>query len=140
MKAIRTTAAVVFALAALASCASTSSFELAQGPKGLPGKGVVNAQPGDNGNTKLSVAVEDLGPADRVEPGASVFVVWATPSQGGAPQNLGAIHVDNNLNGKLETVTPLQSFQLFVTAEPAGAITAPTGTPILETTVVMKAG
>ena len=55
-----------------------------------------------------------------------MFVVWA---RGLAPwaeaQNLGALKVDKNLNGKLTAVTAMSSFDLFITCEQSQTVTVP---------------
>jgi len=44
-------------------------------------------------------------------------VVWARADGAGSAQNLGALHVDKDLDGTLKTVTPLRTFDVFITAE-----------------------
>jgi hypothetical protein len=39
--------------------------------------------------------------------------------------------VDNHRKATLKTITPLQTFQLFVTAEASGQVQAPTGTRLI---------
>jgi len=93
----------------------------------------------DNGNTKIELVVKHLAPPENVDPGATVYVVWARGSENYAePQNLGALKVDSNLNGNISAATNLRSFDLFVTAEPSQSTTRPTGRMLLETNVVMK--
>lgn len=72
----------------------------------------------ENGNVEINLNVKHLAAPGRISPGAEVFVVWA---RGLAPgieaQNLGALKVDKNLNGKLTAITPMSSFDLFITCE-----------------------
>jgi hypothetical protein len=93
-------------------------------------QGSVIASPGANGNTRLLVQVKHLAPPERVSPSAKTYVVWVRPA-GGSAQNVGAIVVDDNLSGRLETLTPLQTFDLFITAEPYPAIPGPRGPQVL---------
>jgi hypothetical protein len=53
-------------------------------------------------------------------------------------QNVGALHVNEKLDGKLETVTALKQFLLFITAEPSPSAMVPTGKALMKTNVVMK--
>ena len=80
----------------------------------------------NNGNVEIKLDVKHLAPPGRISPGASVFVVWA---RGLAPwaeaQNLGALKVDKNLNGKLTAVTAMSSFDLFITCEQSQTVTVP---------------
>lgn len=89
------------------------------------GMGDVAATEGANGNTKLVVRVEHLAPPSRLYPEASVYVVWIQPMNG-EMQNVGALTVDNDLKGRLETVTPHRLFKLLVTPEPSNSGAMPT--------------
>jgi hypothetical protein len=52
-----------------------------------------------------------------------------------APVNVGAIRLDSNLEGKLDTVTPLRQFQLMITPEPDASVQRPTNQPVLTATL-----
>ena len=99
-------------------------------------EGTVSVRKDSNQNTDLTIEVKHLAPADRLAVGASTYVVWLAP-QGGTkkPQNLGSLAVNKNLNGKLTIITPHQSFDLFVTAEPSVNTPQPTGERVLWTQV-----
>ncbi len=43
--------------------------------------------------------------------------------------------ISKNLDGELETTTPFRSFELFITAEPSSAVTAPKGERMLWATI-----
>ena len=92
----------------------------------------VKSQTTDDGNTRLSLEVEHLAPPDRVAADSSVYVVWAVPRFGDRrPQNLGALKVDNDLKGKIETITPLKNFDVMVTPEGNAAAEGPTHEAVL---------
>jgi hypothetical protein len=57
--------------------------------------------------------------------------LWAVSPEGHAI-NLGEVLFDNNGKGRLKTTTQLQSFSLFVTAEPYAAVRQPSEMLILE--------
>jgi len=59
------------------------------------------------------------------------YVLWAVSTEGRAI-NLGEVLYDNSGKGKLQTTTQLQSFSLFVTAEPYSAVRQPSEVLILE--------
>jgi outer membrane protein OmpA-like peptidoglycan-associated protein len=59
------------------------------------------------------------------------FVLWAVSPEGRAI-NLGQVLFDNNGNGRLKVTTQLQTFSLFVTAEPYSAVRQPSEVLILE--------
>lgn len=100
-------------------------------------QGQVKVDDGGNGNTAVSVTVKHLAPPDRMGEGVTTYVVWAKPLNG-PPQNLGALQVNENLEGVLRTVTPLREFDCFVTAEPSPTSPAPSGQPVLTAHVMRE--
>lgn len=98
-------------------------------------QGEVKAKADENENTLVNVSVEHLADPKMVSKRATTYVVWARPmgqDQGTTGvQNLGTLQVDDSRNGELETTTSLQSFEVFVTAEPSGTVPSPTGEPLL---------
>jgi len=92
-----------------------------------------------NGNTQIDLIVEHLASLERVDPGATVYVVWVRGNEAEAQsQNLGALKVDENEKGSISATTPLRSFNLYITAEASQLSAAPTGKTLLYTTVAMK--
>jgi len=89
------------------------------------GEGTVQAKAADNGNTQLDVRVKHLSSPSKVADDASVYVVWIKP-RNGEIQNVGALEVDKDLVGKLDTTTPHRAFTLTVTPEPSARMAAPT--------------
>jgi len=91
----------------------------------------VLAQSAD-GNTKIHLAVEHMAPASRVASGATTYVVWVKPlASDGKPQNVGALQVNQDLQGTLDSVTPLKSFEVFVTPEASASVQQPSGQALL---------
>ena len=93
------------------------------------GQGTVTVGAADNGNTDVNVRVKHLAPPSKLDPEAKIYVVWIQPSNG-AKQNVGALALNDNLEGSLDTVTPHRRFLLTVTPEPGGRVGAPSHTPI----------
>lgn len=92
-----------------------------------------------NGNIEIRLNVKHLAPPARISPGANVFVVWSRgQSPGAEAQNLGALIVDKNLNGKLRATTALSSFDLFITCELSQTVTAPAPLELLPVHYVGK--
>jgi hypothetical protein len=137
------TSAIILFGALSMSCASGSRDLHLTGSPDVPGaKGVAKVSTTDDGNTKIDLVVQHLAPPEDINSGATVYVVWVTKSTvgneyGAEPQNLGALKVDDKLNGSMTAVTNLRSFDLYVTAEPSQATTTPTGNALLKTNVVM---
>ena len=74
--------------------------------------------------------MKNLAPPERVSAGATTYSVWIQP-EGAVPQNIGALEVDHELTGRLETLTPLHEFELFITTELDQTVVAPKGPRVL---------
>ena len=98
------------------------------------GQGTVAVAKGPSGNTSLTVRVKHLAPAERLANDTSVYVVWVEP-EGAAPQNVGVLSVDDNLQGSLTTITPHRRFKVMVTPEKSGELTAPEHDEVFTTDV-----
>ena len=113
--------------------AATLSLTSAQNVPGA--MGTVNVTPISNGaNTRLDVKVEHLAPPSKINPKANIYIVWARAANE-KPQNLGALEVDKDLKGELQTLTTLRAFELFLTPEASGSESEPTTPPVLSTHV-----
>jgi hypothetical protein len=84
-----------------------------------------------NGNSQVSVTVRHLAPPGRLQAGSTAYVVWVTPLDNGAPQNVGVLKLDAALTGTLNTVTPFQEFKLTIGPEADPMIQAPTTEPVI---------
>lgn len=101
--------------------------------------GTVRVTKGPNDNTRLDIRVDHLAPPERLQPGATLFVVWARPLDSGSPaQNLGALVLDGDLKGKLETVTSWRDFDLLITAESTAVGDRPTSEALLTAQIHRK--
>ncbi|CAN5160774.1 hypothetical protein BH09MYX1_BH09MYX1_07150 [soil metagenome] len=108
-----------------ASCGGAPEQPLAPAPENTSGEGTVQATAGPNGNTKFEVQVKRLSAPARVASDATVYVVWVQAPTGEV-QNVGALLLDSDYVGKLETTTPHKAFTLTVTPEPSAGMAAPT--------------
>ena len=68
-----------------------------------------------NGNTSIDLTVKHLADPQKLTPPANNYVVWLRPNKDAPAQNIGALIVDKDLVGRLNTVTALRTFNLFVT-------------------------
>jgi hypothetical protein len=59
------------------------------------------------------------------------YVLWVVSPEGRF-SNVGEIQLDNSARGKLKATTPLQTFSLFVTAEPYFAVRQPSEMLVME--------
>ena len=87
-----------------------------------------------NGNTKLKMTVQGLANLENLTPRASAYVVWLR-ERGGNSENQGQLKMDKNLNATFETVTPLKSFDVVVTAEQDPRVKGPSGQEVLKATI-----
>lgn len=92
-------------------------------------QGTIKATVGDNDNTKVSIRVKHLAPPSKIASDATIYVVWLQP-RNGAKQNIGALVLNDNLEGSLDTVTPHRRFLITVTPEPGGRVSEPTHEPV----------
>ncbi len=125
----------------LASCATlglggSDKTKLAVSPKDPSAEGIVTTSAARNGNVSVDVTAKHLANPERLDPPASTYVVWIKPqgSQGRA-QNMGALKVDRNLRGTLDTVVPWKSFELFITPERQSDAQQPYGERLMWATV-----
>ncbi|MBK7535533.1 MAG: hypothetical protein IPI49_09245 [Myxococcales bacterium] len=126
------------AIAALtiAGCAaSPRTIRMMTSPTIPAAQGMVTASSAANGNTALRIEVRHLAPPERVASGATIYVVWAQALGQDTSQNLGALRVDSDLHGTLNTVTPLQSFTMFITAEPSPTTLMPSSSQLLTASI-----
>ncbi len=115
----------------LIGCATTYHFN--RGAEVPAADGSARVFVGANGNTRIAIAVQHLAPPDRVGAGANSYVAWSEVGAGDTlqRQNLGALHIDKDLSGKLQTVSAMTDFTLFITPEPAPTTPTPTGKEVL---------
>ncbi len=98
---------------------------------GAGGQAKVEAK---TGVTTVKVDIQGLRPPTQLGAEFLTYVLWAVSPEGRAI-NLGGIPLSNDGRGKLKATTQLQSFSLFVTAEPYSAIRQPSEMLILENAV-----
>lgn len=88
-------------------------------------QGTVEASDEDNGNTNIAVKVKHLAPPSKVAADATIYVVWVRPRNAGI-QNVGALSLNEDLEGTLNAVTPHRRFSLLVTPEASARVSQPT--------------
>ncbi|HET7214185.1 MAG TPA: OmpA family protein [Terriglobia bacterium] len=88
----------------------------------------VEAKPGV---TDIEVTVTGLSRPGKFGDQFLTYVLWAASPEG-RTDNLGEVRTDKNGNGEIKTTTQLQTFSLFVTAEPYFAVSRPSELIVLE--------
>jgi hypothetical protein len=87
-----------------------------------------------NGNTSVKMTVQHLANAESLTPRAAAYVVWVQ-ERGRDSENQGQLKVGKDLKATFETVTPLKSFDVFVTAEQDPRAKSPSGQEVLKATI-----
>jgi len=127
-------ASVVALTFSQAGCASAPKQSMESSAANTSGQGTVEAKAGPNDNTQVEVRVKHLSDPARVASDASVYVVWIQP-RNGEIQNVGALRLDDDLVGSLNTTTPHRTFTLTVTPEPSARMAVPTHRAVFTTEV-----
>ncbi|WP_437782198.1 hypothetical protein [Sorangium sp. So ce1097] len=113
-------AVVAFACAMMAGCGGPLRYT-PQGMGKAPGAdAVIVADVNfDAAMTRLDISTKNLPPPDRLDPGGSVYVVWARPDNDSPWQRVGALNFDADARtGKLKDVSvPLTRFELVISVE-----------------------
>jgi hypothetical protein len=105
---------------------STTTARFSTAPEIPAAEGTVEARQTDNGNNHVKINLKHMAPAMKVDPEAATYVAWVAPI-GGKPVNIGALRVDDNLKASLDATTPLQSFDVYITAEASPTVQEPKG-------------
>jgi hypothetical protein len=79
--------------------------------------------------------VKHLAEPERIDKDAKEYVVWVTPEGSDVATNVGALKVDDDLRGKLETTVPYEKFTVKITPEKNRVAVAPTGPTVIEKSI-----
>ena len=90
-----------------------------------------------NGNTGVDVQVKHMATPQSLTPARQTYLVWVQP-RGKDPELLGALRVNENLEGSLKAATTYKDFDIFITAEDNVKPDTPSSTVILKGTVERK--
>jgi len=69
-----------------------------------------------NGNTEVEVQVKHMAAPQSLTPAKTTYLVWVQP-RGKDPELLGALRVNEDLEGSLKATTPYKDFDIVITAE-----------------------
>ena len=130
----RSIAWVTIGVLALTSAATAKKYQLTADKAVPAARGHVDVGRDKNGNTKVEIEVQHLAPPENLSPPKTVYVVWFQ-ERGSEPLNQGTLKPDKKLKAKFKSVTPLKSFDVFVTAESDPTSKVAAGSEILRTGV-----
>jgi len=126
-------------VALMPGCAGTTSVLLVPGPKTPLAEGRVDAVRDEAGNIQLTIEVKRLSEPGAIVPGATAWMVWVQGLKAtDKPIAVGVLRLDQDGSGLLQTMTRLNPFGLFITAEPSGAEEQPHGEAVLSTQVRVR--
>ncbi len=100
-------------------------------------QGIVRTQQDENGNTQVNISVKHLAKPSLVSSQASTYVVWVKPSGESSYQNIGALRVNQDLEGNYQTSVPYQNFDLIVTPERSAMARSPKGVTVIQKNVTL---
>src|SRR5687767_3998144 len=104
------------ACALLFAAEGCSSRRMAKLPDARVGEASVAFKDNTDGSVRIDARVAALEEPERLVPPAYTYVGWVRGGPDEPAQNLGALALDKDLNGRLQAVTQLKSFEFFVTA------------------------
>ena len=90
-----------------------------------------------NGNTGVEVQVKHMATPQSLVPPRQTYLVWVQP-RGKDPELLGALRVNENLEGSLRAATPYKDFEILITAEDSAKPESPSSAVILKGSVARK--
>jgi hypothetical protein len=90
-----------------------------------------------NGNTGVEVHVKHMATPQSLTPAKQTYLVWIQ-ARGKDPELLGALRVNEGLEGSLKAATPYKEFEIFITAEDTLKPEAPSSIVILKGAVERK--
>jgi len=111
----------------ISSCANMAKFPVSRVT--LAADIVAYKKHDKNGNCMLSITAKNLAAVDRIKPSKSTYVVWIVTEKDGV-RNIGKLSNRNAKRTGLETLTPYNFTEVFITAEDQADVTYPTGIEI----------
>jgi hypothetical protein len=125
---------IAIGLISLTTVASAKKYPLTADKSVPAARGEVDVGRDKNGNTKVEIEVEHLATPENLTPPRTAYVVWFQ-ERGSEPLNQGALKPSKSLKASFKSITPLKSFDVFVTAETDATTKSPSGTEVLRASV-----
>ena len=116
------------------SAATAKKYPLAADKSVPAARGEVDIGRDKNGNTKVEIEVEHLAAPENLTPPRAAYVVWFQ-ERGAEPTNQGSLKPNKNLKATFKSVTPLKSFDVFVSAESDPSAKSPSGLEVLRAVI-----
>lgn len=118
-------------VALMTSCASTAKFPVSSA---VPAADItVKKKQDKNNNYVIEVTARNLAEPSRLSPSNNNYSVWIV-AENGSIKNLGQLVNKNAKKAVLETSTPFDVREIFITVEEQGNVNYPSGMEISRTT------
>ena len=126
--------ALAVVMLALPTAAIAKKYPLTADKSVPAARGQVDVGHDKNGNTKVEIEVEHLAAPENLTPSKSAYVIWFQ-ERGSEPLNQGSLKPNKKLKATFKSMTPLKSFDVFVTAESDASTKAPAGLEVLRASI-----
>lgn len=121
---------IIAIVAVMTSCASTAKFPISST---VPAAEITAKKKQDrNNNYVIELTARNLAEASRLNPPKNNYSVWVVIDNGSI-KNLGQLSNKNAKKAVLETTTPFDVKEIFITAEDQGNLNYPAGLEISRT-------
>jgi hypothetical protein len=100
-------------------------------------QGTVVTSTDRNGNTEIEIKVKHLARPQALVPPRQAYLVWVQP-RGSQPELLGALKVNDDLEGSLKGTTTHKDFEVLINAEDSLNPQVPSSSVVLRGTVERK--
>lgn len=121
----RRQAPVLLLLCLLMACAGPLRLPLSGHDDHGSVQGLVTVEQVEGGDRLVTVSASELPPPARLNPDLRTYVVWFEPGEG-EPIRAGELTYEPQYReGRLHAATPLERFQLEITAERSGDAATP---------------
>ena len=118
-------------MALITSCATTTKFPVSND---APAADITAKKTKDNNNNYvIEITARNLAEASRLNPPKNNYSVWIITSDN-VTKNIGQLINKNAKKATLETTTPFDVKEIFITAEEQGNLNYPSGVEISRTT------
>src|SRR5688572_30839919 len=110
--------ALAVVVAVVAACSTSSAtYPLSASRRSPAAVGSIKVHDEKGANTRLSIVIEHVPRPEDLDPMLSTYVIWAKPAGDREMIPLGEVDVGASRGGKVEVMTPFQTFDVIVTAE-----------------------
>jgi hypothetical protein len=125
---------MAIAFMAVTSVATAKKYPLTADKSVPAARGQVDVGRDKNGNTKVEIEIEHLAAPENLTPPKTAYVVWFQ-ERGSEPLNQGTLKPNKSLKATFKSITPLKSFDVFVSAESDPNTKSPSGSEVLRASV-----